>query len=885
MKPSILVLDDEESSLRLFEHFLVIEGYETFTARDYNSALAAIKESAFDLIIADIFLEDRSGVEFLEEVKKQGLSVPVVMVTGSPDIETVSESLRLGAFDYISKPVRRKDMLRVVSKALEHKALLDEKLRLEQENEKYRCHLEELVEKRTAELEKTNGHLKLEIAERKQAEKARQESEERFRAQYKSIPVPTFTWVKQKDDFVLLDYNTAAESFTKGKIINYLGYKLSAYYKDRIDIINDFKICYEQEKTIHKYTRYKQRTTGDWKHLNISYVFVPPDLVMTHTEDITEQKYMEKEQDRLNEELRVLNTELEIRIEERTRDLNVARERLEFLIAQSPAIIYSADPAYEFETTFISKNLKLFQGHSSERYYNYPHFWMSIADSENIEGAIDWAEDIDEAIKQINNSLAKKGSFEVEYRLKNQDGSHCWVQDRGRLVHDRNGNALELVGCMLDVTSRRQAEEELDKYRHQLEELVKERTVELEKEIEERKRIEQSLRESEDKARKAYSELDQIFNSAGDGMCLIATDFNVIRINRTLYEMFGWDKNQVSGKKCYELFSNDKCHSPGCCMHAVLSGQTRVEYDTSAVFEDGSKRLFSNTATPFHDSNNKLVGIVVNVNDITERVLAREQARIREQQLIQADKLASLGILVSGVAHEINNPNGVIMLNAAMLSKFWKEVEHILDNHCHAQGDYKLGGVPFSKLKKRIPYLFEQLGESAKRIKRIVGELKDFARLDISDMSGSVDINDVVKTAVNLVSNKIKKSTGKFSIRFFPGSLIARGNFQRLEQVFINVLINACESLTDISQGISVTVSEDKDTCSAVVRILDHGVGIDKEDLNHIFDPFFTTKRSSGGTGLGLSVTHGIIEEHNGKISFDSVQGKGTECTISLLLK
>ncbi|MCP4105864.1 MAG: PAS domain S-box protein [Desulfobacteraceae bacterium] len=885
MKPSILVLDDEESSLRLFEHFLVIEGYETFTANNYDSALTAIKENAFDLIIADIFLEDRSGMEFLEEVKKQGLSIPVVMVTGSPDIETASESLRLGAFDYISKPVRRKDMLRVVSKALEHKALLDEKFRLEQENEKYRCHLEELVEKRTAELEKTNGHLKLEITERKQAEKARQESEERFRAQYKSIPVPTFTWVKQKDDFVLLDYNTAAESFTKGKIINYLGYKLSVYYKDRIDIINDFKTCYEQKKTIHKYTRYKQRTTGDWKHLNISYVFVPPDLVMTHTEDITEQKYMEKEQDRLNEELRLLNTELEIRIEERTRDLNLARERLEFLIAQSPAIIYSADPAYEFETTFISKNLKLFHGHSPERYFNYPHFWMSIADPEDIEGAIDWVEDIDEAIKQINNSLAKKGSFEVEYRLKNQDGSHCWVQDRGRLVHDRNGNALELVGCMLDVTSRRQAEEELDKYRHQLEELVKERTVELEKEIEERKRIEQSLRESEDGARKAYSELDQIFNSAGDGMCLISTDFNVIRINRTLYEMFGWDKNQVSGKKCYELFSNDKCHSPGCCMHAVLSGQTRVEYDTSVVFEDGSKRLFSNTATPFHDSNNKLVGIVVNVNDITEKVLAREQARIREQQLIQADKLASLGILVSGVAHEINNPNGVIMLNAAMLSKFWKEAEHILDNHCHAQGDYKLGGVPFSKLKKRIPYLFEQLGESAKRIKRIVGELKDFARLDIADMSGSVDINDVVKTAVNLVSNKIKKSTGKFSIRFFPGSLIVRGNFQRLEQVFINVLINACESLTDTRQGISVTVSEDKNTCSAVVRIHDQGVGIDKEDLNHIFDPFFTTKRSSGGTGLGLSVTHGIIEEHNGKISFDSVMGKGTECKISLQIR
>ncbi len=193
------------------------------------------------------------------------------------------------------------------------------------------------------------------------------------------------------------------------------------------------------------------------------------------------------------------------------KEIRLVGERLEFLLSQNPAIIYSANPDCEFETTFISKNLETIHGYLPEKYYRYPHFWMNINHPEDIDEALKWVENIDEATKQINKSLMEKGAFEVEYHLKNQDGSYCWIQDRGRLIYDDAGNALEMVGCMIDVTERKQTQEELNRYRHNLEELVKERTAAMEKEIEERKLTEQSLRESEERFRQLVENIHQVF--------------------------------------------------------------------------------------------------------------------------------------------------------------------------------------------------------------------------------------------------------------------------------------------------------------------------------------------------------------------------------------
>ena len=140
--PKILVIDDEESIRFTFKSFLGKEGHEVVTARDYDSAIKVISDGVPDLIFADIILGGRTGIDLLREVKNRGLRSPVIMITGEPNVETAAESVRLGAFDYISKPVRKGTLLRTANIALHHKAVVDEKDQIETEKEKYRCNLE-----------------------------------------------------------------------------------------------------------------------------------------------------------------------------------------------------------------------------------------------------------------------------------------------------------------------------------------------------------------------------------------------------------------------------------------------------------------------------------------------------------------------------------------------------------------------------------------------------------------------------------------------------------------------------------------------------------------------------------------------------------------------
>jgi len=142
MKSKILVIDDEENIRFAFKTHLSDEGHEVQTAEDFASALEVISNTNLDVIIADIILGGRTGIDILQEVKNKGMNCPVIMITGEPNIKTAAEAVRLGAFDYLSKPVHKETFLQVTAHALKHKTLLDEKTRLEAENERYRRNLE-----------------------------------------------------------------------------------------------------------------------------------------------------------------------------------------------------------------------------------------------------------------------------------------------------------------------------------------------------------------------------------------------------------------------------------------------------------------------------------------------------------------------------------------------------------------------------------------------------------------------------------------------------------------------------------------------------------------------------------------------------------------------
>ncbi|WP_286239258.1 transporter substrate-binding domain-containing protein [Neptuniibacter halophilus] len=267
---------------------------------------------------------------------------------------------------------------------------------------------------------------------------------------------------------------------------------------------------------------------------------------------------------------------------------------------------------------------------------------------------------------------------------------------------------------------------------------------------------------------------------------------------------------------------------------------------------------------------------------LTREVSRRtEELKLQQQQLIQADKMTSLGILVSGVAHEINNPSSLLLLNLPVFREVYQDAEEILEAHYQTHGDFYLGGLPYSRMRDEIPPMLEDMLSGTQRIRRIVDDLRDFARQSPSDLSEQVDLNEVVATAIRLVDNTIRHSSDHFSVEYARNLPLFCGNAQRIEQVVINLIVNACQSLESSEQAIRVKTLRD-DQGRLCLEVSDEGRGIEAENLARLSDPFFTTRREEGGTGLGLSVSNSIVQEHGGELRYDSAPGEGTRVRLTL---
>jgi len=276
-------------------------------------------------------------------------------------------------------------------------------------------------------------------------------------------------------------------------------------------------------------------------------------------------------------------------------------------------------------------------------------------------------------------------------------------------------------------------------------------------------------------------------------------------------------------------------------------------------------------------------GVVIWNRSLTKQVARRTQKlALQQQQLIQADKMASLGILVSGVAHEINNPTGLLLLNLPVLKETFDDLEEILEDHYDTQGDFYVAGLSYSRMREEIPLMLKDMLEGTQHIRRIVDDLRDFARQEPLDLLKIINFNHVVMTAIRLTDNTIRSSTQNFSVNYIGDIPRIKGNAQRLQQVCINLIVNACQALTSIDQRIAITTSYDNETKMVCLLVEDNGKGIEEKHLSRLTDPFFTTKREQGGTGLGLSISSSIIEEHGGRLTFKSISDQGTKVRFYL---
>jgi signal transduction histidine kinase len=276
-------------------------------------------------------------------------------------------------------------------------------------------------------------------------------------------------------------------------------------------------------------------------------------------------------------------------------------------------------------------------------------------------------------------------------------------------------------------------------------------------------------------------------------------------------------------------------------------------------------------------------GAIVITEDITERKAAEDLAKVQREQLIQAQKMAALGTLVSGVAHEVSNPNNVMILSTSVLRGLVDDLLAVADR-VRATGPEREEEASSSLglLKADVLEQVEVLARSAERIRSLVQELKDFARREESETRRPLDINQVVADAVTLLGPMIKKATDRLTVDYAPATHVVLGNAQRLEQVVVNLLANACQALPDRTHGVTVKTHLDGVRRRIQIIVQDEGVGIAPELLGRIKDPFFTTRHDAGGTGLGLSVSDKIVTSHGGTLTFQSELGSGTTAVVSL---
>lgn len=267
------------------------------------------------------------------------------------------------------------------------------------------------------------------------------------------------------------------------------------------------------------------------------------------------------------------------------------------------------------------------------------------------------------------------------------------------------------------------------------------------------------------------------------------------------------------------------------------------------------------------------------VNDLTEKILAEEETKKVLFQLQQKEKLASLGLLVAGVAHEINNPNSIIKFNMCYIKQYFDEIFPILDDYNEKHKDFKIGRIDYSRFKDDVRDLLDDMDEGSDRITNIVTDLKNFAKIDQESVQQEFSLSETIKTTLRLLNVQIKIK--KAAISFTGGEFVISTSQQKMGQIILNILSNSIDAV-EFSTGVIKILLERNNTGDLLLTVEDNGAGIKKEDIDKVFDPFYTTKAKTGGTGLGLSVSKGLVESMGFSINIESEVGNGTKVVLTI---
>ncbi|MBD1401230.1 hybrid sensor histidine kinase/response regulator [Pelovirga terrestris] len=385
------------------------------------------------------------------------------------------------------------------------------------------------------------------------------------------------------------------------------------------------------------------------------------------------------------------------------------------------------------------------------------------------------------------------------------------------------------------------------------------------------RRAVKALRASEEKYRHLFQEFNGLLNAVSDSLMLVDPDMNILWSNQSAADIVGIKPEEMIGQHCYSLMKKKNQQCDACAAARTIT--TGLSQSSMETLDNGE--IWDSRAFPLLGEAGEISKIIIMKRNVSEQKRLQDEAA-------RASRLAVLGELSAGIAHEINNPNALILYNSEMLGGFLNDLLPYLRESMTTESEHLFGGLSCSDLIDEMPQMLTSIKDSARRIKQIVNDLRDFARRDPLNEDSFIDLNQIAQSSARLVSNVAGRSTDHFIVDLGKDLPVLSGVQGRLEQVVINLLINACQALTDRSQKITLATSCCEKREHLFLTVTDEGRGIPADILEHIVEPFVTTKRQEGGTGLGLSVSARIVKEHRGSLRFSSSPGEGTIATLVL---
>jgi PAS domain S-box-containing protein len=626
------------------------------------------------------------------------------------------------------------------------------------------------------------AELKILESKCKLAEEALQESEEKLRTQYKGIPVPTYTWQRVGEDFVLVDYNDAAEAITRGKIVDFVGKKAREMYQDKPKILEELKRCFTEKISIKREVLYQLRSIGESKYLVVSYAFLPPDLVLVYTEDSTEYK-------RAKEALRK------------------STGRYHSVFAASPDYIYLTDA----KGNILDANPALLDraGLSLEQMQqkNFMDFFAG--------------DNLDELLQAFS-KLTKNGQEVKELQIRARNS-------RGEIFeYEVNAIPLKEDGAVTTILS-------------------------LARDITERKRAEEALRENEERYHK-------LFENANDAIATFTLDGTITSVNRGGELMLGWSRQELIGQHYRKVCTPSSASLGEERTRRFLAGEKLPSstFEAELVRKDGSVVPVEARTRVIRNQEGKPIGFQGIYRDITERKQV-EKVLLKAKEGAEAANRAKSEFLAI-VSHELRTPLTRIM----------------------GYNDLLLEGM-FDDLTTEQTDTLQRVNKNAKELLDLINTVLDLSCLEAGRLPielKEVGVAELIKEVKAETQEMREQSSLEFEWKVDEDVPPIRTDPRKLKMVVRNLIDNAVKftekgRITTDTRGYGGGVE---------ISVTDTGIGIPPKALPIIFEPFRqldnSTTRHYKGTGLGLHVVKRLLELLGGTITVESKVGQGSTFRI-----